>query len=235
MAEQIKRVKYKPGTTIEQRFKQTAKLLKELIEDGLRDELVRRKAVEIVNQAGIRGHDEIGEIRAICKWVQHNLNYRKDPIYVEYFHSARRLIKDAENGRSAADCDDFVIVAASLLGSLGYETGAIIVDSNGDGLLNHVMVVTRTFAPTPQFGSQWIPCELIFTDFELGESVNISQVYPLIADKNTTRIPIFDSNIAGYGSAPPIRSMGGGQMPPLSLGAIVKSHPLSGFIGRLIR
>ena len=97
--------------------------LKKEIEDGLRDEYVRRKAVEIVNRAGVAGHDELGEIRAICKWVQTNATYRKDPIDVEYFHSARRLIKDIEAGRSAADCDDFVILGASLLGSIDTKQG----------------------------------------------------------------------------------------------------------------
>ena len=52
------------------------------------------------------------------------------------------------------------------------------VDSNGDGMLNHVMLVVKTFAPTRQFGTKWIPCELIFKDFDLGQSVKVSNVYP---------------------------------------------------------
>ena len=128
-------------------FKHVVNLLVQLIEDGLRDEYVRRKAVEVVNRAGIRGHDELGEIRAVTKWVQQQVIYRKDPINVEYFHSARRLIKDVEDGRSAADCDDFVIVWGAMLGALGYDVAAVIVDSNGDGMLNHVMGAVKTFAP----------------------------------------------------------------------------------------
>tara|TARA_Y100001973_G_C5207660_1_gene342820 strand:- start:7720 stop:8481 length:762 start_codon:yes stop_codon:yes gene_type:complete len=197
MAERILRMKFPAGTRPEDRFKHVVHLLVQLIEDGLRDEYVRRKAVEIVNRAGIRGHDELGEIRAITKWVQHNVVYRKDPINVEYFQTARRLIKDVESGRSAADCDDFVIVWGAMLGALGYEVAACIVDSNGDGMLNHVMGLVKTFAPTPQFGNKWIPCELIFTDFDLGQSVKVSQVYPLTADSNSTRIPVMMQKLAG--------------------------------------
>ena len=215
-------MKFPAGTAPEARFKHVGHLLGQLIEDGLRDEYVRRKAVEIVNRAGIRGHDELGEIRAITKWVQHNVVYRKDPINVEYFQTARRLIKDVESGRSAADCDDFVIVWGAMLGALGYEVAAVIVDSNGDGMMNHVMGAAKTFAPTPQFGNKWIPCELIFTDFDLGQSVKVSQVYPLTADPNTARLPVMMQKLAGLAGVNQHTHSNGGYTHPVMrmLGAI---------------
>ncbi|MDB2565368.1 hypothetical protein N9X64_00465 [bacterium] len=202
MADRILRIRYGDNTSPEARFKSVTKYLKELIEDGLRDEYVRQKAVSIVNQAGIKGHDEIGEIGAIVRWVQNNVVYRKDPLDVEYFMTARRILKDVELGRSAADCDDFVIVAGALLGSIGYPSGALIVDSNADGVFNHVMLITRTTAPSKEFGSKWIPCELIFPTFKMGKSVKISQVYPLVADPGTTRVPVMKKQIAGLSGGP---------------------------------
>jgi len=202
MADRILRVRYGDNVAPEARFKSVVKYLKELIEDGLRDEYVRQKAVSIVNQAGVKGHDELGEIRAIVKWVQNNVVYRKDPLDVEYFMTARRILKDVELGRSAADCDDFVIVAGALLGSIGYPSGALIVDSNADGVFNHVMLITRTTSPSKQFGAKWIPCELIFPSFKLGRSVKISQVYPLVADASTTRVPVMKQQIAGLSGGP---------------------------------
>jgi hypothetical protein len=209
MAERILRVKFPPSTSIDKRFETVVEFLRQLIEDGLRDEYVRRKAVEIVNRAGVAGHDELGEIRAIVKWVQNNVTYRKDPIDVEYFQTARRLIKDVESGQSAADCDDFVILAASMLGALGYQTGALIVDSNSDGVFNHVMLVVKTHAPTREFGNKWIPAELIFPQFKIGESVKVSKVYPLIADAHTARQPVMMKTVAGLAGA----GMGLGQPP----------------------
>ncbi|MBU89788.1 MAG: hypothetical protein CMA57_05290 [Euryarchaeota archaeon] len=202
MADRILRVKYGDNVSHEARFKSVVKYLKELIEDGLRDEYVRRKAVSIVDRAGVKGHDELGEIKAIVQWVQNNVVYRKDPVDVEYFMTARRILKDVEQGRSAADCDDFVIVAGALLGSIGYPTGALIVDSNADGVFNHVMLITRTTAPTREFGNNWIPCELIFPTFKIGKSVKISQVYPLVADPSTTRVPVVQRQIAGLSGGP---------------------------------
>lgn len=202
MADRILRVRYGDNVSPEARFKSVVKYLKELIEDGLRDEYVRQKAVSIVNRAGVKGHDELGEIKAIVQWVQNNVTYRKDPMDVEYFMSARRILKDVELGRSAADCDDFVIVAGALLGSIGYPSGALIVDSNNDGVFNHVMLITRTTAPTKQFGTNWIPCELIFPTFKIGKSVKVSSVYPLVADPNTKRVPVMKQQIAGLSGGP---------------------------------
>jgi len=215
MADRILRVRYGDNVSPEQRFKSVVKYLVELIEDGLRDEYVRQKAISILNQAGIhRGHNELAEIKAIVKWVQNNVRYVKDPINVEYFMTARRLIKDVEEGRSAADCDDFVILAGALLGSIGYPSGALICDSNNDGVFNHVMLLTRTTAPTKEFGSKWIPCELIFPSFKLGQSVKISSVYPLIADPGSTRVPVMKRQIAGL-SGVPTHSFGSGASPGL--------------------
>lgn len=214
MADRILRIRYGDNVSAENRFKSVVTYLQQLIEDGLRDEYVRRKAVSIVDRAGIKGHDELGEIRAIVKWVQNNVVYRKDPMNVEYFMSARRLLKDVEEGRSAADCDDFVIVAGALLGSIGYPSGALIVDSNNDGVFNHVMLLTRTTAPTKEFGTRWIPCELIFPTFKIGESVKVSSVYPLVADPGTSRVPIMKQQIAGL-SGRPTNSFGRSASPGL--------------------
>lgn len=223
MAEQVLRVKFKPGTSMEQRFKVVVEYLRRLIEDGLRDRYVRQKALQIIHAAGVKQHDELGEITAITKWVQNNVHYVKDPWAVEYFMTARRILKDVEAGNSGADCDDFVIVWASLLGSLGYQTGAVIVDSNKDGVYNHVMGCVKTMAPTKKYGNKWIVAELIFPNFKLNDSVPVSRVYPLIADANTSRTPIHHQNIAGG-----INSLSGVSSGTLGTGY---QHPYSKVLG----
>lgn len=193
----VLRVKFKPGVSPQKRFEGVVRILTDLIEDGMRDDFVRQKAVQIINQAGIKGHDELGEIRAITKWVQRNAHYVKDPHGVEFFFTARRQLKDIAAGKHSGDCDDFVILGGALLGSIGYPVGALIVDSNNDGIFNHVMLVTKTFSPTKQFGDRWIPIELIYPQFEIGESVPISRVYPLMANVETARTPVMRKAISG--------------------------------------
>jgi hypothetical protein len=193
----VLRVKFKPGVSPQKRFEGVVRILTDLIEDGMRDEKVRNKAIQIVNSAGVRGHDELGEIRAITRWVQTHAVYRKDPFGVEFFYTARRQIREIEAGTHSGDCDDFVLLGGALLGSMGYPVGALIVDANGDGVFNHVMLVTKTFSPTREFGDGWIPIELIYPEFKLGQSVPISKVYPLMANAETIRAPIMRKTISG--------------------------------------
>ena len=206
---QVFHIKLNPNLPLEVRFQKIVRILVDLIEDGMRDQIVRQKAIEIVNAAGVMGHDEIGEVRAITKWVQTHMVYRKEPIGIEYFHTARRLIRDIDNGVSAGDCDDFVILGGSLLGALGYPVGALIVDSSGDGVFNHVMLVTKTFSPSREFGDSWIPVELIYPEFELGQSVPVSRVYPLMAEAKPFDAPVVKRSIRGLDG----------------IGALISKHP----------
>lgn len=206
---QVFHIKLNPNLPLEVRFQKIVRILVDLIEDGMRDQIVRQKAIEIVNAAGVMGHDEIGEVRAITKWVQTHMVYRKEPIGIEYFHTARRLLRDIENGVSAGDCDDFVILGGSLLGALGYPVGALIVDSSGDGVFNHVMLVTKTFSPSREFGDKWIPVELIYPEFELGQSVPVSRVYPLMAEAKHFDGPVAKRSIRGVDG----------------IGALISKHP----------
>ena len=203
---QVFHVKFKQGVSLDKRFEQIVALIVDCIEDGMRDQFVRQKALSIIGSRGVAGHDEIGEIRAITQWVKANLRYVKEPVGVEIFHTARRLIKDITEGKGNGDCDDFVILAGALLGSIGYPVGALIVDSSGNGVYNHVMLVTKTFTKTKEFGNDWIPIELIYPDFEMGESVPVSKIYPLMAEARHIRAPLAQqaiSGLRGLGSTSP--------------------------------
>jgi len=220
MAGKTLRVKFKPGVDPQKRFEGVVRIITDLIEDGMRDRRVREKALQIVDAAGVKGHDEIGELRAIKNWVQRNAVYRKDIFGVEVFQEAWKQIEDIRLGKHGGDCDDFVILGGSLLGALGYPVGALIVDSNNDGTFNHVMLVTKTFGPTKEFGRNWIPIELIYPQFQLGESVPISRVYPLMANAKTIRAPIMKKSLrglaglAGFGSTPMTREQIAARHPP---------------------
>ena len=224
---QVLHIKYNPNVPIQKRFESIVRIIVDMVEDGMRDQVVRQKAISIVNAANVRGHDELGEIRAITKWVQTHMVYRKEPIGVEYFHTARRLLKDIDNGSSAGDCDDFVILGGALLGSLGYPVGALIVDSSGDGVFNHVMLVTKTFSETREFKNNWIPVELIYPEFELGQSVPISRVYPLMAEAKTIRAPVTTNTISGLGSVEVAKSLKPRVRTKSNFGEMLAKHPLA--------
>ena len=60
-------IKYNSNVPIQKRFESIVRIIVDMIEDGMRDQAVRQKAIQIINAAGVRGHDEVGEIRAITK------------------------------------------------------------------------------------------------------------------------------------------------------------------------
>ena len=69
-------------------------------------------------------------------WVQtKTVTTSRTHLVSNSFFTARRQIRDIEKGIHSGDCDDFVILGGSLLGSLGYPVGAFIVDSNNDGII----------------------------------------------------------------------------------------------------
>jgi len=105
--------------------------------------------------------------------------------------------------------------------------GALIVDSSGDGTFNHVMLVTKTFSATREFGDNWIPVELIYPEFELGQSVPISRVYPLMADAQSIRSPVTRKTISGLGSAEISRTLKPRVRTKTNFGEMLAKHPLA--------
>ncbi len=167
MADRILRIRYGDNVSAENRFKSVVTYLQQLIEDGLRDEYVRRKAVSIVDRAGVKGHDELGEIQALIQYFQGSFTtntpndelgmpllfgdrgayrYQKDPYGHELFQSPPKVLRDIQSGESGADCDDIAAAAACCLAAAGYPAMLMIVDADPDlpGVFNHVMLATKT-------------------------------------------------------------------------------------------
>jgi transglutaminase-like putative cysteine protease len=80
----------------------------------------------------IPGHDFAAEIERLFYFVRNGITYRRDPVGLELVQDARRTLK-----RGAGDCDDKVVLLASLLACLGHRT-RIIVISFGPPEFHHV-------------------------------------------------------------------------------------------------
>jgi len=101
--------------------------LKDFLEKGSVDtENVRQLALNIVS-------NKEDEIAAVYDWVKENVRYT--PEENELFISPIRMAKDYFAGNAlGGDCDDFALLTASLLRSLGYNTRILLVDIQGNGL-----------------------------------------------------------------------------------------------------
>lgn len=91
---------------------------------GWRDERIRRKAVDVTQ--GMAGHDFDGEVAALFAFARDRIRYRRDPVDTERIQDAARTL-ELETG----DCDDKVILLATLLASLGWLSRFVIQSQDG--------------------------------------------------------------------------------------------------------
>lgn len=88
----------------------------------------REKAAAICRDAGIKGHDFDGEIKALFEHCRDNITYRNDPFNCE-------LIQDWKRSEQygIGDCDDKTIALCSYLAALGHWPGFIVfAEPNAD-------------------------------------------------------------------------------------------------------
>ena len=141
-----------------------------LVKEGLKNPLIRLTALKIIKDAGVKGRDFNGEIRAIFDWVVANVRYTKDPYRLEMVHSPDVVLR-----MRVGDCDDMSILLASLLQSLGHETRFKVISSVDRASFNHVYAQVKA-------GNRWLSLDATVPDARPGwESPNIynSKVYEL--------------------------------------------------------
>jgi len=84
----------------------------------------------------LRNVDQIAN--AIYKWITSNINYVRDPWNIERIQSP-----DVTLRQKAGDCDDHAILSATLLQTLGIQTGFRIVSRTGR-TYDHIYTVYRS-------------------------------------------------------------------------------------------
>jgi hypothetical protein len=115
-----------------------------LIDDGVKDQFVNRKAIEIVR--GVRQFDRAGEARAVYDWVRRNIRFTSDIAGKETLRSPREILTVR-----AGDCDDFVILICSLLGTIGHKMRITTVASHPAD----PTVFTHVY-PEDKMGQGWV-------------------------------------------------------------------------------
>ena len=104
---------------------ESVEVIKQLIEEGKKDYVIRRLAEKLVQY--IPPKDYMMEVKAIYNFVTHRLRYTKDINRDETVHRARDLLRWH---KKAADCDDFVILTGSLLEAIGHPVRLVIIGNN---------------------------------------------------------------------------------------------------------
>lgn len=100
---------------------------------------IRRAAVTIARSG--KNDDDAGNVDRLARFVKSALVYLKDPINAEFIQTPDVLLLEiARSGRAYGDCDDHVLLFASLAESIGVPTqvGGVKLDSER---FNHVIAI----------------------------------------------------------------------------------------------
>lgn len=124
----------------------TLKLMGELIKRGKVSIPVRNLALSLYRDAGLPQKDYAGEINAATAFVRDHIRYTRDITGMETLQTPETTL---QNG--AGDCDDKVILLASLLESTGHPTRSVAIGFE-PGQFHHVFLETL-------MGRNWIPLE----------------------------------------------------------------------------
>lgn len=192
---------------------QTINLMRQLVDDSLRDPAIIRLATDIVRP--VAAFDDISEVRAIYDWVKHNIRFTKDPINKEKLYPPSELLKIR-----AGDCDDISILTATLAMAVGHPARLVTVAASpaAPDQFSHVY----TEIEVPANSGQWIPADAARFDSEFGVAppiVTRSRWWSL-ADSEYGNVsglgayPRFRSHVSGMGSYGRVRTMGDDTPPP---------------------
>jgi transglutaminase-like putative cysteine protease len=104
----------------------TLQVMKQIVNESLIDPYVIGTAKTVVSE--VWGKDEIGQVKAIRRWVLEHTRFCRDPRGVELLHTPKWLLKTIElNYYAMIDCDDMAILTAALAKSIGLAARWIVL------------------------------------------------------------------------------------------------------------
>lgn len=113
---------------------ETLSLMRSMAIQGSKDPRMRSLGISIVRSISPR--KDIHRANAILRWVQKNIRYVRDIRRVETLATPQRTLLWC-----AGDCDDFSIVIAALLLSIGFNEVCFVAQKNDPtGPFRHVFV-----------------------------------------------------------------------------------------------
>jgi len=128
-------------------------MMKRIARQRSGDPLIRRLALNILQQAQIPSHHFVDEALAIGDYVKRKVRYVRDPNNIEYLQDPVDLVKHIQNNTAQGDCDDQALLTITLLLSVGVQPFLRAVrytDLSSGGNYNHIYVVVYERNPYGQ-------------------------------------------------------------------------------------
>lgn len=134
------------------------------------DPLLRKLALNILQQYGVPSHHFLEEARAIGDYVKRKVRYVRDPEYIEYLQDPIDMVKQMQNGTAQGDCDDMSLLVATLLLAVGAQPVFRAVRYDQPlGNYNHIYVVVHD--KNPHGPSERLVVDCILKDRPIGSEV----------------------------------------------------------------
>ena len=122
----------------------TVSIMKNIARTRSTHPLIRRLALNIIQDANLPSHHYLDECKAIGEYVRKFVRYQKDPQGTEQLTDPVLLVKMIQEGRAMGDCDDISLLIATLILSAGHNCSFRIVKYKKIlGPYNHIYVVVR--------------------------------------------------------------------------------------------
>jgi hypothetical protein len=192
---------------------QTVAVMRQLVDEALRDSSIIRLAADIVR--GVPAFDDYAEANALYAWVKQHIRFTKDPVNKEKLYPPSELLKIR-----AGDCDDISMLLSTLLMAVGYPARLMTVATPGaPDQFSHVYVE----AEIPPGSGNWIAVDPARADSQFGVAPPIttrarwwSLVYDTYGDLSGMRrrssalsglghYPRFRSHVSGMGAYASVR------------------------------
>jgi Transglutaminase-like superfamily len=144
----------------------TLPYIKQLVQEGIEDPLIRRTAVNVCRAYGVPSGDKWGEYSAIFEWLRTGggFDFRDDLVDREYLQPARALLESR-----AGDCDDLnTILAPALLGSIGFHSRAVPVKASHEKPTEFSHIYSEIL-----IDGQWVPFDVARPDAAFGRAPEV--------------------------------------------------------------
>lgn len=134
------------------------------------DPLIRKLALNILQQAQVPSHHFVDEALAIGNYVKKKVRYVRDPNSIEYLQDPVDLVKHIQNNTAQGDCDDMALLTASLLLAVGHQPffRAVRYYQQG-GNFNHIYTVV--YEKNPYGQKERVVLDCILKDKPIGFEV----------------------------------------------------------------
>ena len=177
---------------------QTVAVMRELVDEALRDPSIIRLAADIVR--GVPAFDDYAEANALYDWVKQHIRFTKDPVNKEKLYPPAELLKIR-----AGDCDDISMLLSTLLMAVGYPARLMTIATPGaPDQFSHVYVE----AEIPPGSGHWIAVDPARADSEFGIAPPITTRarWWSLVDNSYGDLSGYRSALSGLGHYPRFRS-----------------------------